>query len=436
MADTRDTTGGRDYGRRPYASRQDYHATMRRQTDAFVNRYGKRAHSEDKKPYLEDLDYPEMEMFHFDWDGPDWPPWDPPTEPDDPVLRPDDPWEIAPYWPPKAPRTPFLGCFFVVPLTPHELSPGETAFAKLARLEDPVVGLAVHGPATIVKGNVALCTAAGQEALSGAPGINVSGSHCTVIIRVNDDASGYAPDERTGAIQIVLVATTASGASCSTSAVVKPCEGVTPVSWDWASSPETIGRSASATLYILDGKPPFKWSVSGTGFTLAASRTMVRTNTLYADGASCGTANIAVKDACGNMARGAVRSTYGTWVYIGAICLDFCRGETPDGSGAVIKGGHKCTQVYGVTSLGSCGSSNCGGLNCGNCGNAMGTGRSCSAVCADESAAPGCVECVKWTTSTQCSWPCQCYFLCPSGNYLNLTCWRNLELKGYEWRCA
>lgn len=438
MPDNEDTTGGRDYGRRPYASRQDYHATMRRQTDAFVNRYGKRAHSEDKKPYLEDLDYPEMEMFHFDWDGPHWPPWDPPTEPDVP-LNPDDPGQIAPYWPPKAPRTPFLGCFFYVPLTPNELSPGDTAFAKLARREDPVVALEIHGPATIISDPAAasLCTAAGQEAIGGGP--MASAHYCTVIIRVNDDASGYAPDKRTGSIQVVLVATTASGFSCSTSATIKPCEGITPLSWDWVNSAETIGNPGSASVYVLDGKPPFQWSVSGAGFTLAATRTMERVNTLIADGSSCGAATISVRDACGGNTQGGVRSTSGKWVFVGAVCLPFCNGAIPDQLSTVVRGGHKCTQVYQPASAGSCAVSQCGQNPeaCGTCDNAMYTGKSCREYCVDESAEPGCVECVKWIWESGCAFPCYCGDLCPSGTaYTAISCWRNWDLDAYEWRCS
>jgi hypothetical protein len=321
-------------------------------------------------------------------------------------------------------------------LTPNELMPGQTAFAKLARREDPVVALEVHGPATIISSPtaVALCTAAGQEVVTRGP--LYSAHYCTVIIRVNDDISGYAPDERTGAIQIVLVATTASGFSCSTLATVKPCEGVVPLSWDWASSAETVGSPGSAAVYVLNGQPPFKWSVSGTGFTMASSRTTGRSNTLIADSASCGTAQITVKDACGTTVQGEVRSTNGTWVFVGAVCLSFCLGQTPDGSGTVVRGGDKCTQVYGLTSLGTCGSSVCGGLNCGNCENANGSGKSCQQVCNEESAAPGCVECVKWIVSSECAFPCSCSGLCPSGNYLNLTCWRNYDLDSYEWRCA
>lgn len=435
MPDTKDTTGGRDYGRRPYASRQDYHATMRRQTDAFVGRYGKIPHSEDKKPYLEDLDYPEMEMFHFDWDDPVWPPWNPPTEPDTPGDPGPPPPVPPPYWPPKPPPTPFLGCFFYVPLTPNELMPGETAFAKLARREDPVVALEVHGPATIISSPtaVALCTAAGQEVVSGGPLYNAH--HCTVIIRVNDDTSGYAPDERTGAIQIVLVATTASGSSCSTSATVKPCEGVDPLLWDWASSAETIGQPGSAAVYVLDGKPPFKWSVSGSGFTLAATRTSERSNTLVADGASCGTATITVKDACGTTAVGQVRSVDGEWVSIGKQCLSGCLGATPDGFGCITVGGQKCCQTYGPVT-GTCGSSSCGGINCGNCDDMDGAGKSCRAHCLENVPAEDCEECVQFTAGGDCSWPCYCSGLCPSGYYLNLTCWRSLSLEAWEWRCA
>jgi hypothetical protein len=400
---------------------------MRRQTDAFVNRYGKRAHSEDKKPYLEDLDYPEMEMFHFDWDGPEWPPWDTPTEPDDPVLQPDDPWEIAPYWPPKAPPGPFLGCFFNPPrFSPYIASPGQTAYTQIVVREgDSIIGFELQGPIELVSSVVEVNGC--REKIR---------AKCHVIIRVKDDVSGYAPAEGTGMIQGVLIANLASGQSCSASILIQQCQDVTPLTWDWASSAETVGSPGSAAVYVLNGQPPFKWSVSGTGFTMASSRTTGRSNTLVADSSACGTAQITVKDACGTTVQGEVRSTNGTWVFVGAVCLSFCLGQTPDGSGTVVRGGDKCTQVYGLTSLGTCGSSVCGGLNCGNCENALGSGKSCQQVCNEESAAPGCVECVKWIVSSECAFPCKCSGLCPSGNYLYLTCWRNNDLDSYEWRCA
>jgi hypothetical protein len=399
---------------------------MRRQTDSFVGRYGKIPHSEDKKPYLEDLDYPEMEMFHFNWDDPEWPPWDPPTEPDEP-LNPDDPETIAPYWPPKPPPGPFLGCFFNPPrFSPYIVTPGETAYTQIVVREgDYITGFEIHGPIELLSniGDLNNCRSELR-------------SKCHVIIRAKSDISGYGPAEGTGQIQGVLLVNLGSGQSCSASILIKQCQDIDPLLWDWVNSAETIGRPGSAAVYALDGKPPFTWKVSGAGFSLAASRITGRANTLIADDSSCGTANISVKDACGNTAKGAVRSTEGTWVSVGAVCLPFCLGQEPDGGGTVVKGGNKCTQVYGLTSLGTCFSSQCGGGNCGNCNNASHTGKTCQQVCNEESAEPGCVECVKWTIDSECGFPCYCGVLCPSGYYLYLTCFRNSGLASYEWRCT
>lgn len=56
---------------------------------------------------------------------------------------------------------------------------------------------------------------------------------------------------------------------------------VTPVmTFDDASTPDTIVPGNNITVYVLGGQGPFTWSVSGTGYSLASASTTARQNTL------------------------------------------------------------------------------------------------------------------------------------------------------------
>lgn len=88
-------------------------------------------------------------------------------------------------------------------------------------------------------------------------------------------------------------------------------------SWDlkWSeSNPQTIARNAEVGISVMGGVTPYAWSVSGKGFSLDQSQTLVESNTLRADGTACGAATITVSDASGASVNGAVRCTdSGTW---------------------------------------------------------------------------------------------------------------------------
>ena len=91
------------------------------------------------------------------------------------------------------------------------------------------------------------------------------------------------------------------------------CSTVTPVSFRaYGVNPETIIRSNSVTLTVQDGLGPYTWSVSGTGFSIAAL-TSGTSNSLIADGTACGTATVTVTDFCGNSDTYEVRCTTGSW---------------------------------------------------------------------------------------------------------------------------
>jgi len=309
----------RDYGRRHYLSDREYQEQMRETTDFAVDSRIKLPHSEHKKPWAED-DYPTME---YAWDPPGFtppgfPPWpDDIPDPSDPgtTVIPGDPWN---------PGGPGLGCLFYVPLTPGLLDPGETAFAKLARRDDPIVDVKVSGPAELVSDAklLQLCTAAGQaQAESVLGNNNPSSAECVIVIKVNDELT---EDEQAETILFVdVTATTRSGETCQTSAIVNQenCDDAAAVTYDDTNSPETISRGESKLVYITDGVPPFNWSVSGTGFTIS-SQTTSRYARLRATDSACGFATITVTDSCGDSDTGEVRCLDGSdWVNYGDTCV-------------------------------------------------------------------------------------------------------------------
>jgi hypothetical protein len=77
--------------------------------------------------------------------------------------------------------------------------------------------------------------------------------------------------------------------------------------------PEFFEPSSQSTITLVGGVPPFSWSISGTGFSLAFSETAGPENTLILGPSACGTAVVEVTDACGNTCYGYPKSTSGKW---------------------------------------------------------------------------------------------------------------------------
>lgn len=86
-----------------------------------------------------------------------------------------------------------------------------------------------------------------------------------------------------------------------------------PFTWP-ASNPKEINPGETKEVFVEGGVPPFTWSISGVGFSLADSVTQVRINSVHNSSGGCGTARIEVIDACGNRCFGFVLSTVGAWV--------------------------------------------------------------------------------------------------------------------------
>ena len=80
------------------------------------------------------------------------------------------------------------------------------------------------------------------------------------------------------------------------------------------ANPQTIDRDNTITISVIEGNPPYTWSVSGTGFDLEESQTTELSNILLADDTACGSADITVTDASGSTVKGSVRCTVGAWV--------------------------------------------------------------------------------------------------------------------------
>jgi hypothetical protein len=92
---------------------------------------------------------------------------------------------------------------------------------------------------------------------------------------------------------------------------------------DAESTPDTIAPGGSIEVDILDGCPPFTWSVSGEGYSFEHAETEGRTNTLSLEDEDCGDgagayAILTITDDCGNVATGGTevspRNTEGEWV--------------------------------------------------------------------------------------------------------------------------
>lgn len=106
------------------------------------------------------------------------------------------------------------------------------------------------------------------------------------------------------------------------------CErpGYVAMTFDDASTSDTIARLSNITVYVLNGCGPFTWSVSGTGFSFATAQTSARENTLSADGTACGPATVTISDSCGTSVNSIIRCTSGSWSdkYLCTSCPSGC----------------------------------------------------------------------------------------------------------------
>jgi len=120
---------------------------------------------------------------------------------------------------------------------------------------------------------------------------------------------------------------------CTEVDLVVLCD-VDSIQLGYGSDCDEIAREAAAAVYVggaLGGEPeypPYKWTITGTGFhfdavdgpTTGQTATAATTILIYADATACGTGTVTVTDACGNTGTDYIRCEIGQWVYINASC--------------------------------------------------------------------------------------------------------------------
>lgn len=329
MAKPTNTTGDRDYGRRTYASKKKYEEQRQLASDAHIDRISafKRKHSEYKKPYIDDLDYPEMEMYNPP--PPWWPPGIPPIPPvEGPPIDPGGP--IPPSKPPPNKNLPpFLGCmFFSRRIRPKTLQPGEIAYGGVdIGNQDSIQAIHIYGPG-ILGTDIAGCNEATKVKFSGYNEYQTNKGFCGISVKAKDDPTDFnhvtpyftIGKDAPGPYPIIVEVIMASGAVCVEMLEVETCPADIALEWDTTISPATIGRASRVTIAVNGGAPPFNWSVSGNDFYLESPKTAGRTNVLSTGDVACGTATITVTDSCGEVVTGQVRCTSGAWVANHDVC--------------------------------------------------------------------------------------------------------------------
>jgi len=298
------TTSGLDYGHRTYMGTTSYPEAIGRPSDKQYDNRVKRPHSDDKKPYMED-EYPEMEHYYTPYNPPNF---IPPGIPDDPRIPPVDP-NMPPGEGEDQPPddAAFTGCLFTTPRGPSTIQAGQTTWTGMGvTAADPLVRLYVnYGPVNLLTDykHVNACLT------SPTPNCIVS-AQAKEAEEITDEAYPHKSGEHYLA---QIVGQTLKGYTCAWDLEVFICPPDESIAWDSDNSAETIAREASATIYVTGGIGPFHWEVAEDGYRLAHAKTNGRSNTLYADADSCGTATITVQDACEEETTGHVRNTTGYW---------------------------------------------------------------------------------------------------------------------------
>lgn len=122
-----------------------------------------------------------------------------------------------------------------------------------------------------------------------------------------------------------------------------PSSAASDLEYDWENSGQTIEQLDSTLVAVKGGVPPYSWSITGDGFSVAYNEGGL-TNTVLTTSEACGSAVITVIDTCGDETTGSIRCTSGQWVLretgenainsfagmgvdtIGSYCLETVRG--------------------------------------------------------------------------------------------------------------
>lgn len=100
------------------------------------------------------------------------------------------------------------------------------------------------------------------------------------------------------------------------------CPPAVSISFDDASTPDTIAPGGTITAYVLDGEPNFTWTFVGAtfGYTFGSGTTTVRNNTITSASGTCGThysefCVVRVTDGCSEFVEFTIRNTGGQWTF-------------------------------------------------------------------------------------------------------------------------
>jgi hypothetical protein len=109
---------------------------------------------------------------------------------------------------------------------------------------------------------------------------------------------------------------------CIAKGYVEKCPGQILFEFDWELSAQTIAGTGPATVYVKGGVAPYSWSISGTGFSIVGTPTGTSAS-IQKELGTCGSADIQVEDACGEVVNGEIRSTAGSWqgMEVGEQCI-------------------------------------------------------------------------------------------------------------------
>lgn len=76
------------------------------------------------------------------------------------------------------------------------------------------------------------------------------------------------------------------------------CPAIPPLTWDDVNNPTELVPNNAYNFYILGGRSPFIWTVTGNGFTWEQGETTGRENVLTVASDACGAAKLTVRDDC------------------------------------------------------------------------------------------------------------------------------------------
>ena len=119
-------------------------------------------------------------------------------------------------------------------------------------------------------------------------------------------------------LSLYIISIDDSGEACSFSSMCGELGDSFYINWPSENS-GGVNRNQSIELKISGKCPNFTWTVDGKGFWLDADHTTTQletaneTVTLYADGSSCGSAEITITDTCNQTFTTYIKSNVGYW---------------------------------------------------------------------------------------------------------------------------